>query len=229
MNFRHQLACFALLGGILLCWTTRSPELLAHPHAIAEESPSTVHQSSPISLLPEKASAPILPSPSVSAKASQIGRLVSYTPPPLVNLKALKLPETETGGVMLFPVDNGDSQGHLEIQEDLRDPLTTVGSCTRWIVSCVEPGTRSLDDCARSAPHCATDKPWEEEAHCCPASCFESYATLRVGGVEPIPAFDAVYFESGSCFPGLEDLLNGVALAPPPPVKQPNKEYSDVY
>ena len=88
MKFRHQLACFALLGGILLFWTTRSPELHAQPHAIEEEMPSIVHQSRPISVLPEKASPEILPSPSVSEEASQIGRLVSYTPPPLVNLKA---------------------------------------------------------------------------------------------------------------------------------------------
>jgi len=159
----------------------------------------------------------------------QIGRLVAYTPPPIPDLNGLGLPQTETGGIMLFPVDNGESKGHLEIQEDLRDPVTTVGGCTRWIVGCVEPGNRSLDDCARSAPHCSTDKPWEEETHCCPASCFESYATLRVGGIEPIPAFDAVYFENGSCFPGLEDLLSGVSPAPPPAIEPATKDHNHAY
>ena len=139
---------------------------------------------------------------------------MSYTPPPLPDLNALKLKQTETGGYMLFPVDTGESQGHMEIQDDLRDPLTAMGACTRWVVGCVDPGNRSLDDCARSVPQCATDKPWEEETHCCPTSCFDNYATLREAGAEPIDAFDTVYFTDGSCFPGLEELLSGATPAP---------------
>jgi hypothetical protein len=38
---------------------------------------------------------------------------------------------------------------------------------------------------------------------------------VRESGVEPITAFDTVYFADGSCFPGLEDLLTGTSPAPP--------------
>lgn len=224
MKYRHQLVCFALLSGIFLIWFTMPPELAAQHQATTKHTATIEEHHVAQPMLPKTQSLQKEPSKKPGKETSQIGRFVKYTPPPLPDLGALKFPRTETGGIMLFPVDTGESKGHIELREDLRDPLTTVGGCTRWIVSCVQPGNRSLDDCAKSAPHCATDKPWQEEAHCCPASCFESYASLRTEGIDPIASFDTVYFEDGSCFPGLKDLLSGVSPAPPAAFNQVNKE-----
>ena len=209
-KYLYTVAAVLALG--LVGWMTQIPDTpSATQSSQALPEPDNL---SPISPLRAPITAPVK-APNFKKAPSQIGKRVQYTPPALPDLDALNLPETESGGYMLFPVDSGESQGHMEIQKDLRDPLTAVGACTRWIVGCVEPGQRSLDDCARSVPQCTSDKPWEEEAHCCPASCFDSYATLRESGVEPITAFDTIYFADGSCFPGLEDLLTGVSPAPP--------------
>jgi hypothetical protein len=89
--------------------------------------------------------------------------------------------------------------------------VTALGACTRWITLCVDPASRSLDDCARSAPACATDRPWEEAAACCPAACFATYEAARLGGAEPLAAFSQVYFTDASCFPGVRALLDGAA------------------
>ncbi|MBT6176005.1 MAG: hypothetical protein HOI23_02080 [Deltaproteobacteria bacterium] len=212
MKTKYVYIVIGVLALGLIGWMTQSKETATLETSKAIQ-PRIVK---PIIAAPVQAPARVaIKAPTPKTTTPKIGKRVEYTPPALPDLDALKLQQTETGGYMLFPVDSGESQGHMEIQKDLRDPLTTVGACTRWIVGCVEPGQRSLDDCALSVPQCTTDKPWEEEAHCCPASCFDSYATLRESGVEPITAFDTVYFADGSCFPGLEDLLTGVSPAPP--------------
>lgn len=214
MKSQYTYTTVAILGLLIAGWIILKPNTPASalPMPIIEKSDTAslttrVFPKTPEKLVVEK-------SPKVSKTHPKIGKKVQYNPPPLPDLGALKLKQTETGGYMLFPVDSGESQGHMEIQDDLRDPLTAVGACTRWVVGCVDPGNRSLDDCARSVPQCATDKPWEEETHCCPTSCFDNYATLREAGAEPIDAFDTVYFTDGSCFPGLEELLSGATPAP---------------
>lgn len=210
-QFKYASALVAgltLLGFVL--WepvVTIAP--VAHAHTPTKTNPTMAQNDRPM-LVAKK-----VQKPAATKKHPTIGKRVQYTPPPLPDLDALKLPQSETGGHMLFPVDTGESQGHIEIQEDLQDPITALGTCTRWVVGCVDPGNRSLDDCARSVPTCTTDKPWEEDAHCCPATCFDNYATLREAGVEPIVAFDTVFFADGSCFPGVEDLVQGASPAPP--------------
>jgi hypothetical protein len=216
MKTKYLYIVVAVLALGLIGWMTQSAEpeaVLTNPSIQPRQSTPSV---TPPVQAPAKLPAPIpLKNPDIKDAHPKIGKRVQYTPPALPDLDALKLQQTESGGYMLFPVDSGESQGHMEIQNDLRDPLTAVGACTRWVVGCVEPGQRSLDDCARSVPQCTSDRPWEEEAHCCPANCFDSYATVRESGVEPITAFDTVYFADGSCFPGLEDLLTGTSPAPP--------------
>ena len=68
-------------------------------------------------------------------------------------------------------------------------------------------GNGTLDDCARSAPHCQTAEPWLEAQRCCPAACFTAYEALRRTGVAPMLAFSKVYFEDASCLPGVRALL----------------------
>ena len=61
----------------------------------------------------------------------------------------------------------------LAVSAQVRYRTSALGACTRWITSCVDPTSRSLDDCARSAPPCATAQPWEEP-DCCPAIYLSS-------------------------------------------------------
>ena len=215
MKSKYSYIAAAIVGLTMAGWLTLQSHGSSHSTAAGLETDEHVHHTPTRILAPKKRKQAPVKAPGPKDAHPTIGKKVSYTPPALPDLQALKLKETETGGYMLFPVDTGESQGHMEIQDDLRDPLTAMGACTRWVVGCVDPGNRSLDDCARSVPQCTTDKPWEEEAHCCPTSCFDNYSTLRESGVEPIDAFDTVYFADGSCFPGLKELLSGATPAPP--------------
>ena len=215
MKTKYSYIAATVVGLLIATLLALQPKGPATPVSTAIENEALAAPTPTRILAPKQLEQAPVKAPNPKNAHPTIGKKVSYAPPPLPDLNALKLKQTETGGYMLFPVDTGESQGHMEIQDDLRDPLTAVGACTRWIVGCVDPGNRSLDDCARSVPQCTTDKPWEEEAHCCPTSCFDNYATLREAGVEPIDAFDTVYFTNGSCFPGLEELLSGATPAPP--------------
>jgi hypothetical protein len=95
----------------------------------------------------------------------------------------------------------------LTVPDAPADPLTAVARCTGWIVACVSPPDRSLDDCARSAPHCTTGQPWLETERCCPSACFDAYETRRQAGASAMLAFRTTYFTDASCFPGVAALL----------------------
>lgn len=138
---------------------------------------------------------------------SGIGRVLTFAPPPVQDLAALGAPRLPDGRFFVF----GTPDASLTIDVTLAGPVTALGACTRWITTCVDPASRSLDDCARSAPACATDRPWEEAAACCPAACFAAYETARLAGIAPLAAFSQVYFTDASCFPGVGALLDGAA------------------
>jgi hypothetical protein len=135
-----------------------------------------------------------------------VGKSVPFDPPPPQNLVELGVPRLADGTFFLIAVP--DAQ--LAIDPTLRTPVTVLGDCTNWITTCVDQATRSLDDCARSAPPCGTDHPAGEPT-CCPAACFEQYQTRRRSGDQPLAAFGAVYFDDASCFPGVRALLDGGA------------------
>jgi hypothetical protein len=136
---------------------------------------------------------------------SGVGRVVTFVPPPVQDLVALGAPQLPDGRFFIF----GTPEASLTIDPTLKGPVTALGTCTRWITTCVDPASRSLDDCARSAPACATNRPWEEFAPCCPAACFAAYEVARLGGTAPLDAFRQVYFTDASCFPGVRALLDG--------------------
>ena len=137
---------------------------------------------------------------------SGIGRVVTFAPPPVQDLAALGAPQLPDGRFFVF----GTPDASLTIDRTLSGPVTALGACTRWITTCVDPLSRSLDDCARSAPACTTDRPWEEPP-CCPAACFAAYEAARLAGVAPLAAFSQVYFTDASCFPGVRALLDGTS------------------
>lgn len=136
--------------------------------------------------------------------ACPVGRPVAFEPPPPPDLTAAHLPRLANGQFLVLVIPGAQ----LTIDPTLRDPVTALGACTAWITACVDPA-RSLDDCARSALPCATERPWEEAAACCPATCFEAYQQARRAGAEPLAAYGRVYFKEPDCFPGLRDLLAG--------------------
>ena len=134
-----------------------------------------------------------------------IGHPVAFDPPPPPDLAAARLPRLPDGQFVVLVIPGAQ----LLLDPTRRDPVTALGACTGWITSCVEPAGRSLDDCARSAPPCATDRPWEEAVACCPAACFEAYQQGRRAGTDALAAFAQVYFQEARCFPGVQALLAG--------------------
>ena len=128
-----------------------------------------------------------------------VGRAVSFTPPPPQNLDAMGVPKLPNGRYLALAIPGAT----LEIDPSRRDPITVLGACTAWIAGCADQVTRNLDDCARSAPPCATERPWEEAQVCCPTACFEAYQRARRAGVDPITAARDTYFHDASCFPGV--------------------------
>ena len=133
-----------------------------------------------------------------------VGQPTSFDPPPPLDLATSGVPQLPDGNFFVLAIP--DAQ--LEIDPRRRDPVTAAGVCARWITTCVDAGHR-LDDCTRSAPPCATDRPWEEPTACCPAKCFERYQDARRAGADPLAAFDPVYFGTDTCFPGVATLLSG--------------------
>jgi hypothetical protein len=104
-------------------------------------------------------------------------------------------PETGRPTVFQLPF------GALDYDATRRTPITAVAACTDWIGSCVRPGVRSLDDCAKFAPTCQTATPWMEAAACCPAACAAGYRATRQAGIPEMDAFFGTYLRDGSCFP----------------------------
>ncbi len=127
-----------------------------------------------------------------------VGTTLPFEPPPPQDPTTLDLPALPNGHLLVLAIPGAQ----LELDPTLRTPVTALGACTRWIASCVD-ATRRLDDCARSAPPCATDEPWNEATPCCPATCFDAYQTARRAGAEPIAAARQTYFADASCFPGV--------------------------
>jgi len=134
-----------------------------------------------------------------------VGRPVAFDPPPPLDLATAGVPRLPDGNFLVLGIPGAQ----LEIDPSRRDPLTAAGACARWITSCVTAGGHSLDDCARSAPPCATDRPWEERAACCPVACFERYQAARRGGAQQLVSLDTVYFGADTCFPGVAALIAG--------------------
>ena len=131
-----------------------------------------------------------------------IGKDVVFVgPPPIPVARLNSLPRNpETNRPILISINGAQ----LEFDGNLRDPISAVGACTAWISACYDPGTREIDDCARSAPTCKTNQPWLEATSCCPSGCFDAYRSKRLNGANEIDTYFEVYFMDGSCFPGFK-------------------------
>ena len=140
-----------------------------------------------------------------SSEGPAVGRVVPFTPPPDPDPAGLPAPVADGGGLILV----GNEQAQLVWTPPTPGPMTALSQCTRWVTGCVSLPDRTLDDCARSVPVCATSQPWNEPA-CCPASCFARYAAARQAGSNDGDAFVAAYFDRpDSCIPGVSALLRG--------------------
>lgn len=125
--------------------------------------------------------------------------------PPLPSFDAGVLPHNEAG----VPVLSTGSGVQIGLAGAPRGPVNALAGCAGLISGCYQPGVRSLDACVLSMPKCATAKPWEESAACCPASCVERYEAARIAGAPPQAAAYTVLFKSPRCIPGLDDALGG--------------------
>ena len=126
---------------------------------------------------------------------------------PRVDLTDVPLPRSEAGRPILLQIPPVS----LELAPELQDAVTAHGACLDLVTYCVDPPMRSLDACVISTPTCATARPWEERAPCCPASCRDAYEVLRREGQGALTAFREVYLVRRTCFPGL---LEAIGRAP---------------
>lgn len=120
------------------------------------------------------------------------------------------LEEVYNGKPLRVAQDLGiDKRGAMGFDISKRDAISSLGACAHWIVSCVDPTERSLDDCVAAAPTCSNDRPWENDEHtfCCPTACAENYATARAQSQSSIEAFIQTYYTNPTCFPEALKLL----------------------
>ena len=84
------------------------------------------------------------------------------------------------------------------------DPMSVANACSAMILDCAkksdDPKT-AIDTCFKSAPRCATPKPWEESKTCCPDACWQKYSELRRKCVDPSSASTRAIYD-GHCAPG---------------------------
>jgi hypothetical protein len=132
-----------------------------------------------------------------------VGRPVAFTAEPPPDPGASGLPRLENGNYLVMSLPGVE----LQLDPTLRDAVTVLGDCAGYATACLAPPERTLDDCIRSAPPCLGERPWEEAAPCCPAGCFTAYEAARRAGSSDLAAFQQVYFDDGSCIPGLRELL----------------------
>ncbi len=95
----------------------------------------------------------------------------------------------------------------LELQRAQFEPLAGMARCAYWMQVCLLSGEGNVDDCAFSAPVCAADPTWMQEAPCCPAACFERYREAREQGVSRFAAFMRTYHTELQCFPAVREQL----------------------
>jgi hypothetical protein len=125
--------------------------------------------------------------------------------PPPPDLSALPFPRSDAGRPILL-----EMQGiQLELDPTLRDAVTAHGQCLDLVARCFTPTSRALDACTVWAPTCATVRPWEEPAPCCPPRCIDAFERLRREGRPSLEAFTEVYLERRECFPGLLESIRG--------------------
>ena len=127
------------------------------------------------------------------------------------------LEEVYTGEPLMVAQDLGvEQRGAMGFDITKRDAISSLGACAHWIVSCVEPNERSLDQCVAAAPTCQSERPWEADEHtfCCPAACTDNYAKARLSADTDLEAFTSTFFTNPTCFPEALELLNS---GPPTP------------
>jgi hypothetical protein len=116
-----------------------------------------------------------------------------------------RFPRNDAGRIELLHT----GEVRLELDPTLRDPVGALCACATLLSACYAPPRRSLDACVVSAPACATARPWEESAVCCPTACRDAYEDARRAGRTPDEALDEVFFQNPDCFPGVRAQLGG--------------------
>lgn len=138
-------------------------------------------------------------------------------PPPYVRQPEVEVPPLpEDPDYTGFPTD---AMGRPVVIENAgfyltpraHDAIWAHARCTRLVLGCFEPTTRSLDACMISVPECASETPWEEGTACCAPDCVSRYEAARVGGAEPLDAFFDTFYGETRCMPGVDAILTGAA------------------
>jgi hypothetical protein len=93
-----------------------------------------------------------------------------------------------------------DAAGNpVEVFVGKRGPRSAAGACSALVSACSQKSddpAKAMDACFKSAPRCATDRPWEEAQVCCPQACWQKYSDLRRHCADPSSASYKALFEA---------------------------------
>lgn len=92
----------------------------------------------------------------------------------------------------------------VEIFVSKRTPTTVAAACSAMVSACSQKSDQPetmMDACFKSAPRCASERPWEEPQACCPQACWDKYVDLRRHCADPSSASYKALFEA-RCVPG---------------------------
>jgi hypothetical protein len=129
---------------------------------------------------------------------------VDVTPPPEPDLSAY--PKDADGQPIVL---SGANVQLVAVTK--RDAMSVQSECSAMVDGCFHKDNNprnSYDACFKSAPRCASGRPWEESKPCCPEACWQKYSDLRRQCVDPFSASTRVFFKD-HCVPGTADLLEG--------------------
>ena len=202
----------ALMGVFHLTRSTESVAGLFHLEAKTPEARQAQSAATEIHLHAHDAH----PTPNKSkTEASDHNPALDYELPEHKGVRFLE--EVYNGKPLRVAQDLGvNKRGVMGFDVTKRDAISSLGACAHWIVSCVDPESRSLDQCVAAAPTCESDRPWETEEHtfCCPSTCADNYANARAQSVGQIEAFTQTFFTNPTCFPAAVELLENGPTTP---------------
>jgi hypothetical protein len=143
-----------------------------------------------------------------AASGTVNARPENFRPTPVSDPRLLGLPQAEDKTLVL------SGAGDVEVRYDPNHALTALDThlaCLRWLTECHDATGGDLDGCVHVVPRCLTERPWEEAAPCCPATCADGYFSLRQDGDSPLDAIESVLGHAATCVPGYREWMESVA------------------
>jgi len=125
-------------------------------------------------------------------------------PEPILVPRAVAPTDCSTWSPPAETVDVAQPSNTSVLISQTPDPMSVANACSAMILDCAkksDDAKTAMDVCFKSAPRCATPKPWEESKACCPDACWQKYSELRRKCVDPSSASTRAIYDA-HCAPG---------------------------